>query len=71
MRKMTYDQLKRRVPSRLLVAERFGRQASVRRKPRSEEEIRLFGEIVSARVQKAKESGELVRDGQKFRIRIK
>jgi len=71
MRKMTYEQLKSRAPSRLVVAERFRRQTSVRRKPRSPEETRLLGEIVSTRVREAKESGELVRHGQKFRIRIK
>lgn len=71
MRKMTYEQLERRAPSRLEVAERFQRRSSIRRKPRSPEETQLLSEIVSIRVRQAKESGELVRDGQKFRIRIK
>lgn len=71
MRKMTYEQLERRAPSRLEVAERFQRQASIRRKPRSPEETRLLSEIVAIRVRQAKESGELVRDGRKFRIQIK
>lgn len=71
MRKMTYEQLKNRAPSPLMVAERFHRQATVRRKPRSPEETRLLAEMVATKVLRAKESGELERHGQKFRIRIK
>lgn len=71
MRKMTYEQLKTHAASRLDVAERFNRESSVRRKPRSGVESRLLSEIISDRVQKARESGELVRVGQKFKIRIK
>lgn len=70
MRKMTFEELKSRTSSRQ-VAERLGKVASIRRKPRLPEETRLLGEMVTIRVRKAKESGELVRDGQKFRIRIK
>lgn len=70
MRKMTFEELKSRTSSRQ-VAERLGKAASIRRKPRLPEETRLLGEMVTIRVRKAKESGELVRDGQKFRIRIK
>ena len=70
MRKMTFEELKSRTSSRQ-IAERFGKASSIRRKPRSSDESRLLGEMVTIRVRKAKESGELVRDGQKFRIRIK
>jgi len=71
MRKMTYEQLKSHAASPLVVAERFHRETSVRRKPRSPEETALLGEIISTRVQMARESGELVRNGQKLQIRIK
>ncbi|QQE79173.1 hypothetical protein [Alicyclobacillus sp. SO9] len=71
MRKMTYEQLKARAASQLVLAERFNRELSVRRKPRSAAESRLLGKIISDRVRKAKESGELVKVGQKLKIRIK
>lgn len=70
MRKFSFDELAKRAPSALELSERFSRQAKIRRKPRSVSETSLLVEIIQKRVQKARESGELIRDGKRLKIRL-
>ncbi|MFD1677824.1 hypothetical protein [Alicyclobacillus fodiniaquatilis] len=70
MRKFSFDELAKKAPSSLELAERFPRQAKIRRKPRSAAESLLLGEMIQNRVREARERGKLVRDGKRLIIRL-
>lgn len=54
----------------IMIANDFNRQSKIRRKPRSTEETEILGDIVVRRVQKARETGELMKVGNKLTIRL-
>lgn len=61
MREMSFEEMERRNRGRTLtIATQFTRENKVRRKPRSVEESNLIGEIISRRVQQAREAGDLI-----------
>jgi hypothetical protein len=71
MRQMSLDELQNRAKGKsIMIANDLNRQSKIRRRPRSIVEIEILGDIVVRRVQKARETGELMRVGNKLTIRL-
>ena len=70
MREFTFEELKERRPSNLVISEGFSRQTRIRRKPRDPVERELLIRQTQARVKEAERQGKLVYDGQRIIIRF-
>ena len=70
MREFTFEELKERRPSNLVISERFSRQKRIRRKPRNPAERELLIRETQARVKEAERQGKLVYDGHRIIIRL-
>ena len=70
MREFTFEELKARRPSNLVVSEEFSRQTRIRRKPRDPVERELLIRQTQARVKEAERQGKLVYDGRRIIIRF-
>ncbi|MCL6442619.1 MAG: hypothetical protein K6T83_04020 [Alicyclobacillus sp.] len=69
-RTFSYDELRERSRLNYIMLSNRTRDQKVRRKPRSPQESEILERIVTDRVRRARETGELVRVGQKLIIRL-